>query len=377
MTAEPLLTVGIEEEYLLVDRETRELIVELPSEMLAECEARIQDLVRPEFLMSQIEIGTRVCKTVQEAREELAWLRRSVAEVAERYGLAPIAASTHPFSEWQLQKFTNKDRYRILARDMQGVARRLLICGMHVHAGIGDEELRIDLMNQVSYFLPHLLALSTSSPFWRGENSGLKSYRLSVFDEMPRTGLPSRFDSASEYQRHVAVLVSAGLFNDASMIWWDIRPSSKFPTLEMRISDVCTELDDAIAIAALYLCILHMLYRLRRQNQRWRTYDRMLIDENRWRAKRYGIDEGLIDFGKGELVPFDALLEELIALTAVDAEMLGCACEVIHCREILRRGTSAHQQLRTYAESVEAGRSHRQALCDVVDMLIKKTVSGV
>ncbi len=377
MTAEPLLTVGIEEEYLLVDRETRELIVELPSEMLAECEARIQDLVRPEFLMSQIEIGTRVCKTVQEAREELAWLRRSVAEVAERYGLAPIAASTHPFSEWQLQKFTNKDRYRILARDMQGVARRLLICGMHVHAGIGDEELRIDLMNQVSYFLPHLLALSTSSPFWRGENSGLKSYRLSVFDEMPRTGLPSRFDSASEYQRHVAVLVSAGLFNDASMIWWDIRPSAKFPTLEMRISDVCTELDDAIAIAALYLCILHMLYRLRRQNQRWRTYDRMLIDENRWRAKRYGIDEGLIDFGKGELVPFDALLEELIALTAVDAEMLGCACEVIHCREILRRGTSAHQQLRTYAESVEAGRSHRQALCDVVDMLIKKTVSGV
>jgi glutamate---cysteine ligase / carboxylate-amine ligase len=377
MTAEPLLTVGIEEEYLLVDRETRELIVELPSEMLAECEARIQDLVRPEFLMSQIEIGTRVCKTVQEAREELAWLRRSVAEVAERYGLAPIAASTHPFSEWQLQKFTNKDRYRILARDMQGVARRLLICGMHVHAGIGDEELRIDLMNQVSYFLPHLLALSTSSPFWRGENSGLKSYRLSVFDEMPRTGLPSRFDSASEYQRHVAVLVSAGLFNDASMIWWDIRPSAKFPTLEMRISDVCTELDDAIAIAALYLCILHMLYRLRRQNQRWRTYDRMLIDENRWRAKRYGIDEGLIDFGKGELVPFDALLEELIALTAVDAEMLGCAGEVIHCREILRRGTSAHQQLRAYAESVEAGRSHHQALCDVVDMLIKKTVSGV
>jgi glutamate---cysteine ligase / carboxylate-amine ligase len=377
MTAEPPLTVGIEEEYLLVDLETRELIVESPPAMLAECEAKIQDLVRPEFMMSQIEIGTRVCKTVQEAREDLAWLRRSVAEVAGRYGLAPIAASTHPFSEWQLQKFTNKDRYRILARDMQGVARRLLICGMHVHAGIDDDELRIDLMNQVSYFLPHLLALSTSSPFWRGENSGLKSYRLSVFDELPRTGLPSRFDSSSEYRRHVAILVSAGLFKDASMIWWDVRPSAQFPTLEMRISDVCTELDDAIAIAALYLCILRMLYRLRRENQRWRTYDRMLLNENRWRAKRYGIDEGLIDFGKGELVPFATLLEELIALTQPDAEKLGCVQEVIHCREILRRGTSAHQQLARYAESVSAGRSPHEALRDVVDMLIKKTVNGV
>ena len=377
MASEPPLTVGIEEEYLLVDVETRELIVEPPPAMLAECEAKIQDLVRPEFMMSQIEIGTRVCRTVQEAREDLAWLRRSVAEVAGRYGLAPIAASTHPFSEWQLQKFTDKDRYRALARDMQGVARRLLICGMHVHAGIDDDELRIDLMNQVSYFLPHLLALSTSSPFWRGENSGLKSYRLSVFDELPRTGLPSRFASASEYQRHIAVLIRAGLFKDASMIWWDVRPSARFPTLEMRISDVCTELDDAIAIAALYLCILRMLYRLRRQNQRWRTYDRMLIDENRWRAKRYGIDEGLIDFGKGELVAFGTLLEELIALTQVDAEKLGCSAEVIHCREILLRGTSAHQQLATYAEAVEAGRSRHDALCDVVDMLIKKTVSGV
>lgn len=378
MTASaPPLTVGIEEEYLLVDRTTRELIVELPPAMLAECEAKIQDLVRPEFLMSQIEIGTRVCKTVQEAREELAWLRRSVADVANRYGLAPIAASTHPFSEWQLQKFTDKDRYRVLARDMQGVARRLLICGMHVHAGIDDDELRIDLMNQVSYFLPHLLALSTSSPFWRGENSGLKSYRLSVFDELPRTGLPSQFQSASEYQRHIAVLVHAGLFKDASMIWWDVRPSAQFPTLEMRISDVCTELDDAIAIAALYLCILRMLYRLRRDNQRWRTYDRMLIDENRWRAKRYGIDEGLVDFGKGELVPFASLLEELITLIRLDAEALGCVDEVLHCREILRRGTSAHQQLATYAAAVDAGRSRQEALCDVVDMLIKKTVNGV
>lgn len=376
-SGEPPLTVGVEEEYLLVDVNTRELIVEPPPAMLAECEARIQDLVRPEFLMSQIEIGTRVCKSVQEAREDLAWLRRSVAEVAGKYGLAPIAASTHPFSEWQLQKYTDKDRYHVLARDMQGVARRLLICGMHVHAGVDDDELRIDLMNQVSYFLPHLLALSTSSPFWRGENSGLRSYRLSVFDELPRTGLPSRFDSFAEYRRHIDVLVNAGLFKDASMIWWDVRPSAQFPTLEMRISDVCTLLDDAIAIAALYVCILRMLYRLRRQNQRWRTYDSMLIDENRWRAKRYGIDEGLIDFGKGALVPFADLLEELIALTAVDAEKLGCVNEVVHCREIIRRGTSAHRQVARYDAAVAAGRSHRDALCDVVDLLIEETVSGV
>lgn len=377
LSGEPPLTVGVEEEYLLVDVETRELIVEPPTAMLAECEARIQDLVRPEFLLSQIEIGTRVCKTIKEARADLAWLRRTVAQVANKYGLAPIAASTHPFSEWQLQKYTDKDRYRILARDMQGVARRLLICGMHVHAGIDDDELRIDLMNQVSYFLPHLLALSTSSPFWRGENSGLKSYRLSVFDELPRTGLPSRFDSYAEYKRHIDVLVNAGLFKDASMIWWDVRPSAQFPTLEMRISDVCTLLDDSIAIAALYICVLRMLFRLRRQNQRWRTYDNMLIDENRWRAKRYGIDEGLIDFGKGELVPCAELLEELIVLTTVDAEKLGCVDEVIHCREIIRRGTSAHRQLARYTAAVDAGRSHHDALCDVVDMLIEETVTGV
>lgn len=375
--SEPSFTVGIEEEYLLVNRETRELIVDTPPALLAECEARIKDLVRPEFLTSQIEIGTRVCETVQQAREDLAWLRRNVAEVAARHGLAPIAASTHPFSEWQTQKRTDKDRYHVLARDMQAVARRLLICGMHVHIGINDDELRIDLMNQISYFLPHLLALSTSSPFWRGVDSGLKSYRLSVFDELPRTGLPSRFDSYSEYQRHVAVLVDAGLFEDASMIWWDIRPSARFPTLEMRITDVCTRLDDAIGIAALYACIARMLFRLRRNNQRWRTYDRLLIDENRWRAKRYGIDEGLIDFGRGELVPCAELMEELIELTRVDAEALGCTGEVDHCREIIERGTSAHRQLASYHRAIEAGCDHQDALCAVVDMLVDETAYGL
>lgn len=374
--ATPPLTLGIEEEYLLVDLETREVAADAPPEMLAECEARIPDLVKPEFLTSQIEVATPICRTCKEARAELAWLRRTVAEVSRKYGLAPIAASTHPFSQWRSQRHTDKARYHILARDMQAVARRLLICGMHVHVGIDDDELRIDLMNQVSYFLPHLLALSTSSPFWLGEDSGLKSYRLSVFDELPRTGLPSRFESYGEYRRHVDVLVRAGVFDDASMIWWDVRPSCRFQTLEMRITDVCPRIDDAVAIAALYQCIIRMLARLRRDNQRWRAYDNMLIEENRWRAKRYGIDEGLIDFGKGEVVPCADLIEELIDLTKEDAEALDCVDELLHSRHILTTGTSAHRQLATFAAAMDAGRTRPEALRSVVDTLVDETVSG-
>jgi len=372
--AEPAFTVGVEEEYLLVDVETRELATDPPKSMFNECEARIRDLVRPEFLTSQIEVGTRPFKTVKEVRNDLAWLRRTVADVAAKHGLAPIAASTHPFSEWRSQKQTDKARYHILARDMQTVARRLLICGMHVHVGLDDDELRIDVMNQVSYFLPHLLALSTSSPFWRGKDSGLKCYRLSVFDELPRTGLPSRFDSFGEYKRHVDVLVDGGIFEDASMLWWDVRPSAKFPTLEMRITDVCTVVDDAMAIAALYQCIVRMLYRLRRGNKRWREYDSMLIDENRWRAKRYGIDEGLIDFGKGEIVPCSDLLEELIEMTEEDAEALECTQELHRCRRIVQHGTSAHRQLAVYNSAMEQGASPHDATVGVVDMLIAETV---
>lgn len=375
--ADQALSIGIEEEYLLVDLETREVAADPPPEMLAECEARIPDLVKPEFLTSQIEVATPVCSTCKDARAELAWLRRTVAEVSRKYGLAPIAASTHPFSQWRSQRHTDRARYHTLARDMQGVARRLLICGMHVHVGVDDDELRIDLMNQVSYFLPHLLALSTSSPFWLGEDSGLKSYRLSVFDELPRTGLPSRFESYGEYKRHVDVLVRAGMFDDASMLWWDVRPSCRFQTLEMRITDVCTRIDDALAIAALYQSVVRMLVRLRRDNQRWRAYDNMLIEENRWRAKRYGIDEGLIDFGKGEVVPCADLLEELIDLTKQDAEALNCVEELRHSRHILETGTSAHRQLATFAAAMEAGCSRQEALHGVVDMLIEETISGL
>ncbi len=374
---EPSFTVGIEEEYLLVDRQTRQAVIDPPQSLLAGCEQRLAELVRPEFLTSQIEIGTPVCRTVGEAGRQLQTLRGQVAEVADQYGLAPIAASTHPFTEWQTQRHTDKARYHAIARDMQGVARRLLICGMHVHVGIDDDELRIDLMNQAAYFLPHLLALSTSSPFWRGEDSGLKSYRLSVFDELPRTGLPSQFRSHDEYQRHVDVLVNAELIPDASMIWWDIRPSARFPTLEMRITDVCTALEDALAVAGLFQCVLRMLFRLRRNNQRWRTYDRMLIAENRWRAKRYGIDAGLIDFGRGEVVPFPQLIDELLELIAIDAEALDCASQIRHCRRIAQDGTSAHRQLATYRAAQAAGCDAQDCLRAVVDGLIEQTVRGL
>ena len=374
---EPTFTIGIEEEYLLVDRATRDLARDPPAAMFEECEARIKGLVRPEFLKSQIEVGTRVSQTVQQAADDLARLRRTVSDVAAEYGLATIAASTHPFSEWQEQTHTDKDRYNVLARDMQAVARRLVICGMHVHVGIEDDELRIDLMNQVVYFLPHLLALSTSSPFWRGVDTGLKSYRLSVFDELPRTGLPERFTSYMEYQRHVDVLTGAGLIKDASMLWWDVRPSARFPTLEMRITDVCTRLEDAVAIAALFVCIVRFLFRLRRKNQRWRIYAAMLVNENRWRAQRYGLDEGLVDFGKGQVVPCAELVDELLELIDEDATALGCLTEVGHCREIIKRGTSAHRQLTTYADAVNAGASREEALAAVVDMLIEETVRGL
>ena len=375
---EPSFTIGIEEEYLLVDRETRELATDVPPDLVEECGKRVKEgQVTPEFLQSQIEVGTRVCATVKEAGEELAYLRRLVAEVAEEYGFAPIAVSTHPFADWEQQKHTDKERYNVLARDMQAVARRLLICGMHTHVGIDDDELRIDLMGQVSYFLPHLLALSTSSPFWRGERTGLMSYRLSVFDELPRTGLPEAFDSYSEYQRHLGIMTSAGLIEDASKIWWDVRPSVRFPTLEMRIPDVCPRIEDGVCIAALYLCLLRMLYRLKRENQRWRRYSAMLVRENRWRAQRYGVTEGLVDFGKGEIVDYKGLLEEILQLIHVDALALDCVAEVEHARAILTRGTSAHRQIEVYDKAVAEGAERQEALKSVVDLLIEESMAGI
>ena len=374
---EPAFTIGIEEEYLLVDRASRDLAREPPAGLFEACQAVLESQVTPEFLRAQIEVGTRVCATLAEARADLARLRRTVAEVTARHGLAPIAASTHPFASWHLQRHTDKERYNILAQDLQAPGRRLVICGMHVHVGIEDPQLRVDFMGQVAYFLPHLLALTTSSPFWGGEDTGLKSYRIAVFDELPRTGLPEQFDSFGEYERHLKVLIGAGIIEDGSKLWWDLRPSTRFPTLELRITDVCPRLEDAVAIASIYRCLLRMLYRLRRNNQRWRRYAAMLIGENRWRAQRYGIDEGLVDFGKGEIVPYAHLLSEIVELVREDAATLGCSAEVARAPEILARGTSAHRQRKVYETARGAGAGKREALVAVVDSLIAETLTGV
>lgn len=377
-SGEPSFTIGVEEEYLLVDPASRNLASDPPDSFMAECERLFEGHARPEFLRSQIEIGTSVCRNVKQARQELARLRGAVAEVAVGHGLAPIAASTHPFANWAEQRHTDKERYNILARDMQTTARRLLICGLHVHVGIDVDELRIDLMNQVGYFLPHLLALSTSSPFWQGRNTGLMSYRISVFDELPRTGLPEKFESWAEYARHVDVMVGAGLLEDATKLWWDVRPSARFPTLEMRIADMCSRIDDSICIAALYICVLSMLYRLRRSNQRWRVYSNLLINENRWRAQRYGYDRGLVDFGIGCVVPYADLLEELLALVQQDAQRLDCVVEVAHARDILKRGTSAHRQIEIFEAALGGDEDRREAaLQAVVDWLIEEFTVGL
>jgi carboxylate-amine ligase len=374
---EPPFTVGIEEEYLLVDRQTRDLAVDVPSDLMVECQRRLEGQVSPEFLQSQIEVGTSVCGSIKQAAQEVARLRRCVSEVATEHGLAPIASSTHPFAAWDRQKHTDKERYNVLARDMQAVARRLVICGMHVHVGFDDDDLRIDLLGQVAYFLPHLLALSTSSPFWRGEDTGLKSYRISVFDELPRAGLPETFDSWGEYDRHVQILIKAGVVEDATKLWWDVRPSARFPTLELRIPDICTRLKDGVAVAAIFVCLLRMLYRLKRNNQRWRRYTRMLVKENRWRAQRYGTDQGLIDFGIGKIVPYADLLEEIIELIRVDALALDCLPEVEHARKIVTGGTSAHRQLAVYHAAREAGADKTEAQRAVVDLLIEETVADL
>lgn len=370
---EPSFTLGIEEEYLLVDRSTRDLVRDIPHALFEACEQALRGQVAREFLKSQIEVETRVHRTPREAGAELGTLRRTVAGLAADHGLAPIAASTHPFARWSVQEPTERDRYKAIAEDLAGVGRRLVICGMHVHVGIEDDELRIDLMNQARYFMPHLLVLSTSSPFAEGEDTGLKCYRLAAYQELPRTGLPGRFNGWEEYRQTVDLLVRSGVIEDASKIWWDLRPSARFPTLEMRIPDVCTRLEDAICVASLYLSILRMLYRIRRSNQTWRTYPLFLLSENRWRAQRYGVQGTLFDFGRAELVPFRDLIDELLGLVSEDARALGCSEEVEHARTIVARGTSADRQVACFNSALARGASHEEALHSVVDELAAET----
>ena len=373
---EPEFSLGIEEEYLLVDLDSYAL-AEAPEALMSACVSELEEQVSPEFLQCQIEIGTKVCPDIATARDDLKRLRSTVARCAREHNLAPIAASCHPLADWKNQHHTDKDRYNDLNRDLGGVVRRMLICGMHVHVGLGDDALRADLMRQASYFLPHLLALSTSSPYWQGEDTGLASYRISVFDNLPRTGLPPQFESWTDYERSVAVLVDLGVIEDSSKIWWDLRPSSRFPTLETRIMDVQPRLEDALTLAAINQCVMRMLWRLRVKNQRWRIYDRFLIGENRWRAQRYGVTEGLIDFGLGEIVPFDVLIDELIELVEQDAGILRCLAELENARAVVSQGNSATRQRAALDAVAKQGGDHEAQMRAVVAQLVEEFHEGL
>ena len=365
----PSFTLGIEEEYLIVDRETGDLVVEPGEAFFDACRAAVGERVTAEFLQCQVEVGTQPQRNVGAAVAELGALRRAVAAAAEASGYAAMAASTHPFATWRKQHHTRKERYDGLWSDMGLPAWRMLISAMHVHCGIEDDDLRIDLMNQVSYFLPHMLALSCSSPFWEGVDTRLSSYRLTVFDALPRSGLPDELASFSEYRRLVENLVGVGCIEDGTKIWWDVRPSARFPTLEMRVTDICPRLRDAAAIAALYQSLLAFLFRLRMRNQRWRIYPNTLIGENRWRAQRYGGEGTLIDLGASRLAPVADLVEELIELVGEDAEALGCRAELEDLRRVPAEGNSAVRQRRVYEAALAAGAGEEAALRAVVEHL--------
>jgi len=361
------LTLGVEEEYQIIDPQTRELTSYI-QKFLETGRVIFRDQVKPEFMQSQIEVGSHVCRNIRELRQEVVRLRSMVAEVAEKNGQKIIAAGTHPFSRWDHQAITEHPRYHGLLADMQFLARRLLIFGMHIHVGISDPELRIDIMNQIRYFLPHILTLSTSSPFWHGRNTGLKSYRSVIFEDLPRTGIPDHFDSYDEYKRYIDILVRTQCIEEPTKIWWDVRPHPKFPTLEIRICDCTTKIDEVVAITALVQAVVAKLIQLRKNNISWRIYRRDLIEENKWRAVKDGIEGELIDFGKIESAPTRFLLYELLELVSDVGEELGSTEELDYIKTILKKGTSADRQLAVYNET--------ENLAAVVDHLALETVEG-
>lgn len=369
------LSIGIEEEYLLVDADTRALAARPPKAFMERCKDRLGERVMHEFLQSQVEIGTSVCADITQARAELTELRQAVSETARDFGMAMIAASTHPWAHWREQEPVDMERYRILGAEHRSLARRMAICGMHVHAGIQDKNLRVELMSQMTYFMPHLLALSGSSPFWEGTDTGLKSFRPIIIGDLPRSGFPEVFESWSDWDEMLDDLAATGMVTDASKIWWDIRPSGKHPTLEIRVCDICTKMEDGLTIAALYQSILAYLCALRENNERRRHYRRILIAENKWRAQRYGVEAEMADFGKRAVLPFAELTDELVDLLRPYAEQLGCLAEVEHASTIARRGTSADHQLRVYNEALEAGAEDHAAQIAVVDWLVGESAN--
>lgn len=361
-------TLGIEEEFQIVDPVTRELRSHV-SEILADGVKLLGEQVKPEIIQSMIEVGTGVCKNIDEARADITRLRSILSHLARNNGMEIVAASTHPISHWQDQKIYDDKRYELLIEEIQMVARSLLIFGLHVHVGIADPERAVHIMNAARYFLPHVLALSTSSPFWLGINTGLKSYRSEVFKKFPRTDIPDHFDSHASLQRYIDLLVKTGCIDNAKKIWWDVRPHPFFPTLEFRVCDIPTRVDDTVAITALFQAIVCKLDKLIDKNLGFRLYRRMLIQENKWRAVRWGLDGKMIDFGKQKEVPVKDLIRELLEFVDDVVDDLDSRKDIEHVHTMLERGTSADEQLRVFQETGD--------LKAVVDRLIELTMENV
>ncbi len=365
----PSLSIGIEEEYQTIDPETRDLRSHIGSEILPKAKLALHEAVKPEMHQSVIEVGTRVCKNIQEARENIQALRREVITLASEHGMLLAAGSTHPFSDWKLQEIYPDERYARVVEDMQLIARANLVFGLHVHIGIEDRNTSIHIMNSMRYFLPHILALSTNSPFWMGMNTGFKSYRCKVFERFPRTNIPDVFANWAEYETFVDLLVKTNCIDNGKKIWWDIRPHPFFNTLEVRVCDIPMRLDETVAIAALIQATVAMLYKLHASNKSYRIYGRSLIMENKFRASRYGIEGKLIDFGKEEEVPVRDLMLEYLELIDEAAEELGSRDEINYIHQMLKMGTGADRQLKVFEETGD--------LKKVVDYMVAETRVGV
>ncbi|MBK5259775.1 MAG: carboxylate-amine ligase [Thermoanaerobaculia bacterium] len=368
MPPKPSFTLGIEEEFQVVDPATRELKSHI-AEMFAEGEKRLKDEIKREMHDAVIEVGTPICTDVAHARREVTRLRGEISRLTRESGLRIASAGTHPISHWANVAITPVARYDKIIYDLQMIARANLVFGLHVHVAIEDNETRIQVMNAARYFLPHIFALSVNSPFWCGHNTGWKSYRTKVFERFPRTGLPDFFRGWSEFEEQVSLLVRTNCIDNAKKIWWDVRPHPFFPTLEYRICDVPMRIDETICFAAIFQAVTVKLWKIYNSNMSWRIYRRSLINENKQRAARFGVEGMLIDFGKGAEVPFEQLLDELLEFIDDVVDELGSRKEVYYAREILKHRTGADRQLAAYEK--------RKDLRDVVDYIIQETEIGL
>jgi carboxylate-amine ligase len=365
---------GIEEEYFVNDAAKRDAARGRIKEFFADCRDNLSDDIQPEMLEPQLEIATKPHVDFSEARAQLAGMRASVGEIARSHDLSLMASGTHPLAIWSRVRPNSQPRYGKVMHDLQMVGSRTIVCGMHVHVEVPDLEARVDLMNRMQPYLPLLLALSTSSPFWQAQRTGLLGYRLAAYRELPRTGFPDLFEDAADYKRYIDTLVAARAIENSSFVWWVIRPSLKHPTLELRVADSCTRVDDTIAIAALYRCLVRHLTRDPTLNAGQTGASRAINDENGWRAQRYGIHGSFVDEASRSAKPVRQVLDEVLAMVSEDAEALGCRRELDLSRWIVARGTSADQQLSIYTEAVGRGVPNRDALASVVDWLSAETV---